>query len=510
MKNAMPRLRPDQAVAARVAHWMRGGRMLPVVAAVLLTGVAGLGGCGGPSQAVDTVTGDTADYPSGPYPSVDAASVTACDWVVGQNPQATQFPSGWIDLQAGYWSFNMSTTFPVGTVVRIEGQYPNARFFSFNVGQGVGTVVDYREDYRIAPYSGSQSPFTGPTSYDGSIAPGGTYTAYLVFGPKPARPAKNTMYADVASFPSSVTSVVTILRIYNAPPDLPIASSGGYPLPKLTVLTAQGEVPISSYKPGTAKCQAENALATSIATAATQALNALYATPQAPYPIPPQPVPAAPSFFIYRPKTDSLDSNLTINADIQYGFWVIHQTPGDLVYLRGRVPGYVTQPGVGAQPPYTSNNNAQLRHWAVCSNGIGPIVSGLGSITTALEVANSQTFACVEDYSAAIDSDGYFNILISIPGKKPAAALLGRGFDWLTYGNTDIGLPIYRQLLPSPDYAQAMVNVPTSQALLPALIAEVMGAYMPQATYCGSSVFANHVLAGESHAQVFAACKAGQ
>ena len=485
-------------------------RLLPAATALLMT-AASLTGCGGPSQAVAVPTSDTADYPAGPFPSVDMSSVTACDWVVSQNPQATTVPSGWIDLQAGYWSFTLSTSFPVGTVVRIQGQYPNARFFSFNVEQGVGAVVDDRQDYRIAPFTGSQSPFTGPTSYDASIAPGGTYTVYLVFGPKPAQAAKNTMYVDTSTFPSGTKSVVTILRIYNAPPNQPIAESGGYPLPTLTVETAQGDIPIASFKPGSASCQRSNNMSTAIATAATEALNALYSVPQAPNPIPPLPVPAAPPFYIYRPANSDLGSNLTINADTQYGFWEIKQTPGDLVYLRALAPTYVTQPGVGAQPPYTNDNDANLRHWAVCTNGIGPIIDGLAAnLTTAIELANSQTFACVEDYNASIDSDGYFNVIISIPGKKPAASLLSQGYDWLTYGNTNIGVPIYRQVLPTPDYSQAMANVSSNVVTLPQLVAQVMGSYMPQATYCGGTVFANHVQAGNSHAQVFAACQAGQ
>jgi len=481
-----------------------------VAAAGLLFGAAGLAGCGGPSQPVATPSGDTADYPSGPYPSVDMSSVTACDWLVGQNPQATPVPSGWIDLQAGYWSFSMSINFPVGTTVKIQGQYPNARLFSFDVGEGIGAVVDYREDYRIAPYTGSQSPYTGPTSYNPSIAPGGTYTAYLVFGPKPAQSAKNTLYVDTSTFPSTTKSVITILRIYNAPPTMPIADSGGYPLPTLTVETAQGEIPIASFSPGTASCQNTSNQENAISTAATEALNLLYSTPQAPNPIPPLPLPTQPSFYIYRPASNDLSANLTINADIQYGFWEIHQTSGDLVYIRGQAPTYVTQNGVGAQT-YSTDSDANVRHWALCTNGIGPILDGLSaSLTTAIELANSQTFACVEDYTATIDSDGYFNILISIPGKQPAAALLAQGYDWLTYGNTNIGVPIYRQVVPSADYSQAMANVSDNIVLLPQLISQVMGNYMPQSTYCGSSVFANHVQAGESHAQVFAACQAGQ
>lgn len=489
-----------------------GGIVRSWVAVGLLAGLTGLGGCGGSSSPVAgsaAASGDSDAYPSGPYPAVDTSSVTACGWVLGQNPQATDYPSGWIDLQAGYWSFSLSTSFPVGTTVRIQGQYPEARFFSFDVEEGVGEDVDYREDYRIAPYTGSQSPFSGPASYDASIAPGGTYTAYLVFGPKPAQSARNTMYVDTSTFPSGVKKVLVLLRIYNNPPSLPIASSGGYPLPTLTVLTAQGEMPISSFQPGTTSCVNTNNEEIAIATAFGEYLSQLYATPLAPDPIPPQPVPAAPPFYIYRPTDTSTGSNLTINADAQYGFWQLSQTLGDLVYLRALVPTYVTQPGVGAQP-YSSDDNAQLRHWAVCSNGVGPLISGLGAITTLLALSNSGTYACVEDYNATIDRDGYFNVIISIPGKKPAASLLAQGYDWLTYGNTHIGVPIYRQMLPSPGYSQAMANVPNSAAYVAALSAQVLGSYMPQATYCGSTVFANHVGAGESHAQVFAACQAGQ
>ncbi|MDR3418316.1 MAG: hypothetical protein P4L83_19245 [Nevskia sp.] len=454
-------------------------------------------GCTG-SQPVAGSNGpapDSADYPSGPVPSIDMANLTACDWILANDPETTPVPSGWIDLKAGYWTFKMSKNFPVGIRVRIDGQYPNTRFFSIAAEEGIGTVVDSRADYRIAPLTDGTSPFVGQSTYDPTIAPGAPYKAYLVLGPKPAQSAKNAIYIDPTTLPSSTQDILVIMRMYNPPPGQAIAKAGNVPLPKLTVETAQGDVPLSSFKPGTASCQATFNSQAAISTLGTEIISAGEAKPQAPGPIPPQPVPAAPAFVIYRPSNTKLSANLTINPDVQYGYWTLSQTAGDLVYLRALVPGYVTQPGVGAQP-HSTEDNAQVRHWAVCTNGS--------------KLVNSRTFACAEDYTASIDSDGYYNVLISIPGKKPAASLLAKGYDWLTYGQTTTDLPIYRQLVPSPDYGQAMANVSDDNVTNEGQIANVMGAYMPQATYCGSTVFATHVQNGESHAQVFAACQAGK
>ncbi|MDR3415804.1 MAG: hypothetical protein P4L83_06435 [Nevskia sp.] len=426
---------------------------------------------------------------------MDPSVVRACDWILANDPQTSPVPSGWIDLQAGYWRFTMSTSFPVGTVLRIDGQYPNSRLFSFAVEQGLSAVVSSLTDFEIAPSAGSATPYSGPTTYDPSVAPGGKYTAYLVFGPKPAQPAPNTMYVDTSTFPTNDTDVVVIMRIYNAPPGQATAAAGNVPLPTLTVETAQGDVPLSSYKPGTPACKALNAAEGAFSTALTEKISAAQSTPKAPNPIPAMPVPAAPKFRLYRSVKQDQGLDLTLNPDAQYGTWYISQTKADLVYIRALAPTYVTQPGVGQQP-HSTDSDAQVRHWAVCSNGSS--------------LLNSRTFQCVEDYTATIGSDGYFNIIISIPGKKPALTLLAQGYDWLTYGETNIDVPIYRQLRPSPDYAQAMANVADGDAASQDRIARVMGSYMPQITYCGGSVFAQHAQAGESRAQVFAACQAGQ
>jgi hypothetical protein len=404
----------------------------------------------------------------------------ACDWSPGDNTPTESTPPGsirygWVDLSAGYWQMLLSPSFPVGTRFRLEGQYPDARYFSYQLYAGNVTNLAQFTDYQIVPDPGNLSPFTGPTTLNRSILFGGHYTIYLVFGPKPANPAPNTAYIDKSQFTSKQQAVFGY-RIYNNFDGLTVAQTGGVPLPTVVEETSNGDVPLANIQTP-ALCNLglngrnnERLLVASL-------LDRFQALPQHPNPIPAQPVPPAPVFSLYQEDA----STWLINRDNRYLYTQVSQRLGDLVLFRAKAPSFTTQPGAGPEP--------QLRHWSMCENS---------SVSV-------ETYSCIEDEDAAIDAGGFFNIVMSVPTKRPSNADHVHGFDWMDWGTTYSAMPIFRHMIASPNFTQSAFSVPVGGDP-----ATIMGDYYPLATYCANSVFSAHTNAGETPAQVFAACQVGQ
>lgn len=383
---------------------------------------------------------------------------------------------GYIDLAAGYWQFFLSPYFPKGTEFVIDGQYPASRNFSYQLYNGAELGLGYLDDYQIQPDAGSKSPFNGVNTLDTAVAAGGNYTLHIIYGTAPATPALNTLYVDSSKF-SVGDFAVFVYRIYNGLGSLTVADHGGVPMPAIYEVTSQGNVTLASLDE-TAVCDAGIGQRNLRRVARAQVSDDIYAEPERPKPIAAQPVPAAPQFQL-----EDDPGAVLVNVDNRYIYTILSQKLGDLVLVRAKAPSYATGPGAGTDP--------QLRHWSVCENAY---------ITV-------ETYQCVEDTDATLDSEGYFNIVISVPAKQPSNAIPAHGFNWLTYGTDDEGTPIYRQMLASSDYTQSAFNVPGGEA---AEAPQIMGEYFPVSTYCAESVFQAHTNAGETPAQVFAGCAAGE
>jgi hypothetical protein len=404
----------------------------------------------------------------------------SCNWrqangtPTPDNPKPIRY--GYIELAAGYYQFFLSPNFPAGTRFRIDGQYPKARYFSYQLYDGSNTGVGFLPDYQVQPDPGSQSPYTGINTLDTAIKPGGRYSVHLVYGKAPATPAANTIYVDSSQF-SLGSQAVFIYRIYNAFPGVAVIDHGGVPMPTVYKETAQGDVPLAQLDQ-TLVCDAGIGQRNARRVVRAQVSDWINAQPERPQPIPAQPVPAPPQFLLRDDPTDVL-----VNHDNRYIYAQLSQKPGDLVLMRFKAPSFATGPGAGSDP--------QLRHWSVCENAWVTV----------------ETYSCIEDSAATLDAGGYSNIVISVPAKRPPNALPAHGFDWLSYGTAQIGTPILRHMLASPHFTQSAFNVPSGQgAQAPAL----MGEYFPLATYCANTVFAAHTAAGETPQQVFAGCAAGK
>jgi hypothetical protein len=393
-----------------------------------------------------------------------ATSTSACNWVNSAYNEGIHY--GDVDIDAQYYSMLIRSPAAGVTGMKIEGAYPAARNFSFIAYKGSSSVMDAISDYQITPDPGNASPFTDVVHIDPAVAPGGRYTVNIVFSAKPDEPAPNTLYLDPQVL--ATRGSVLIYRIYNPSPGGTDPGTGGVGLPTIVEVTDSGDVPIGSL-PTSWFCQGWTWMVQVNGPNTIETLSNLDLFKF--------PTSSRPRFYLNRGSTGlPLEA---INVDNRYTGVTLSQPLGDMALLRGRAPFYTTQPGV----------EPQVRHWSICENNM----VGL-------------TYGCVEDYSAAIDQDGFFNVVVSLPDKKPANATHDFGFDWLTYGTgptPSVGVIIYRQTLASPDFKQSMDAVEPGQSA-----ASVMGDYLPKATYCSSAVFDAQTAAHASPAAVFAACKA--
>src|SRR3954452_11775409 len=93
------------------------------------------------------------------------------------------------DEAAIYWTARYQAV--PGTRIRITGRFPHARYMSFNVYDNAQRPLDALADVEITPDPGSVNPFAVGASRGAASR---SYTAFIDFGPIPAKRAPNTLY----------------------------------------------------------------------------------------------------------------------------------------------------------------------------------------------------------------------------------------------------------------------------------------------------------------------------
>jgi hypothetical protein len=330
-----------------------------------------------------------------------------------------------LDTNAVYWATHYVAA--PGSRIRIEGHYPFARYFSWNVYDAAGRPIDALNDTQLQPDPNSP----------------GTYTAFVEFGPRPENPAPNTMYTG-----DSPTGQLWY-RVYV--PDDGRDAKGGVPLPKV-MLNGPG--------PGAEACRE------------TQA--PYLPTPSAP--ALPDPTPDGDGYPGRNPPEWRLFENLCgsavdimldnetgeawhpqargscgdgpgffSNRDIAYVFTGTSRGFGEVLVLRGRAPTL-----------------QQLRYFSLCQ----------------YEPATQRVIDCARDDRIPVGADGRFTVVVSTAESRPANARVECGVAWIEWGPQPQGLLIYRHMLPEPGFAEAIQNVPE-----PGAERAVMGEYYPEGEY---------------------------
>lgn len=455
------------------------------IACLLLSTLAACGGGASPDSGTPPVAPP-------PVASAEARAMAAqgCSWVKVFDPTVVNLALP--DTSANYWITVIPNPGPLGRI-RLRGHVPQARHFSLNSYDALTSPYDAIADYQIVPEPPGVTPFLGPAQVDPGIAPGADYLLELSFDALPEARAPNTIYsgqlASIAgvSLPNPLASIL-IYRTYLPEGD----DSGGAGLPQILLETASGaQVEVGG---GDACSDLLHGVLTQGGLGLLSSLLVNTGFPPLPIPLPlGLGAESPPQFGISYGTTALLTSRLPLLSFLfedggfagffstknnRYASTMISHGLGRMVIVRGRAARHVGGPGV-----------PQLRYWSVCQN----------------EFLTQRVVACVPDKEAVLDPEGFYNVVISDPDVRPAAAEPAHGYNWLPWGFYYDGMIIVRNLLPAPDFAEAFHNVP--QGTDPASIS---GDYFPQGTYCDPTVFAAEVAGGSTPRQVFEACGRAQ
>jgi hypothetical protein len=421
---------------------------------------------------------------------LDPVLNAGCSWplVSDQDLINLAFP----DESATYWTAVLP--YVPGTRLRIDGQFPQARYFSFNTYAPTLAAVDAVADYKIDPVVAGANPYRSL-----GAAAGGRYVVYAAPTAKPAQPAANTVYSGEFPLVLGLTVplnpvILLIYRIY-----LPeVDGQGGVPLPTLTLQTADGrhslvKLDMKACEPLPPEGLLPGLLNDFIREASLPApVTELMAT--APLPLTPSEPEFVRNYGVPEAVRQSLSNALgfelpgaalTVSANISlfpnvdnaYMTALLSRDKGSMYVARGKAPRQAESP---AEAPL---GGAQVRYWSICTN----------------ELVTQRFVACAPDQDLPLDRDGYFTVVVSDPAQRPANVIAANGMAWLPWGAIyPDSFMIYRHMLPSPHFSEAIQNIPYGT---PA--ADVMSEYFPSVTYCDRATVES---AGADPAAVFAAC----
>jgi hypothetical protein len=418
------------------------------------------------------------------------------DYAALPEPQPIQIPNLYPDKGSTY--FPAQFEMPEGSSLTIHGAYPRERYFSFTVANqlGNGSVGngDFLRDAQIEPDPGSVNPFQTSPVNDRTPA-GQTYTLRVLRGPIPEHPAANTLYTTSTSSTSPIR-----LAMRNYIPDQGIGGTGGVELPSVTLTLAGGET-ITGIEAVCAALKANKEATVTGFPAATYEKQV--AKSSEPANAPARKTPVFERFwnnnysilgsFIesYKARVEKFpatdEGGFATNPDTQFIVAGLSLNFGNVVVVRGKLPSYQhTRPNATTW----SSTNPQVRYWSVCT-AQGP-VSGKGS-------------DCAYDQQVPLDANGYYTIVISKPGQRPANASTVCGAKWLDFGTGEgevegsavpnrswegVVYMRYMDALKGAEWPQSPKNIAEPTPASPNNeLDSVMGEYAPVASYTSQSLY---------------------
>lgn len=396
-----------------------------------------------------------------------AHAMTSCLWQGPVGTAANEVNEAYPDSGATYWTAQFQI--PAGARVFLKGQFAYSRYMSLNSYQTNNAPAVALTDYQIAPDAGSINPFVpGAARYAASR----NYTVEIVPTPAPGTTAPNTLYAD-----SNYGQTITVwYRVYVA--DKGADATGGVGLPDLQVQQADGTV-LTGAQACNALSPSQTAVASPLLPAATYA--ALRDQSGAPLGFPA----VNPGVWMAQYNTQYglqcmflgkcggnpiRQVGFFANLDNAYVTALISRAYGAVVVLKGRLP---TTPK--SFQNVASLTSGQLRYWSMCTN----------------EFYTQKATSCLYDEQVPVDAQGNYTIVVSRAADKPSNATSACGSGFITWsdsgdgaGHTDDGLLIMRNMLPNPDFANAIQNTKT-----PGDEASVVGPYLPSITYTTTAAY---------------------
>jgi hypothetical protein len=356
---------------------------------------------------------------------------------------------------------------PPGGAVEITGQFPHARYISFQTYSAGLQVLSAIYDAQILPDPGSSNPYVPRAD---RTAAHRNYTVRLVAGRPPAGGGPpNTIYDTNPDGSQSGHGLA--YRIYL--PDHGSGPFGGVAAPDLTLVLADGSriplprCPDPGVDTGTAPALAGLGLAASLPAAGLLA----YSTP-----VWHKYVNAPTSYALgftdndrtppgvgdaVAGVTQQLPSGLGENAHNKYVYTYLSQEYGQVAVFHAKLP---TTPRT--YDGERRMGSGQLRFWSMCT----------GNRTT-------QSIGCLVDKDVPVDRNRVYTIAISTRAARPANAVAACGVAWLPWGPEPKGIVLMRNMLPAPDFANAIQNATPGTEL------QTLGSYYPVGRYYTTTKF---------------------
>lgn len=407
----------------------------------------------------------------------------ACTWRQLFNPAGLNF--AYPDLSSAYFTAFVPKPAP-GQQIVIDGKVPEVRYWSFSSYDVSTAPYDTINDFEVSPADGSVSPFQGPALVDRSLPSGAPYRLTMQYVPLPDTRAPNILYARN---PPDGGLTILIYRTYA--PLAGLDADGGVGLPSIGILS-NGVVTPMTPRDDCPSLQQQWIDATNRA-ARVQRRNELGRVDGS-YSPPKLAILSDPPIFQVFYSLASLfglsQSGLpaapapALEPGLGDGFFgtqstVYALTPytrgwGNVFIARGRAPVAVDS-GTDAKP--------QLRYWSVCQ----------------YDAYLEAVVACSQDNKTVLDSEGFYTVVVADKPDRPAWATAANGYTWLPWGTAKTSMLIVRNMLPSPDFAQAYQNIPPGTDPY-----SVSGDYFPVGSYCSAKAVAD--AAGLSPKQAYARC----
>ena len=418
---------------------------------------------------------DGHDSPAVVDPGNDfSAPLSDCFWVGPYVKENEGFNFAYPDSGAIYWSAAYRLP-EEGAYITLEADFPYSRYMSFNSYRADTSPAQSLTDRDILPECGSINPFVvGNPRHDESRR----YLVSVMTGEPPADKTasdQNTLYDATAA-----AGEEAVLLYRNYVPNTGTDQTGNVGLPRVTV-----HLPDGSIVQGDEACDALQ-----VATK-PQAIpfvpEEIYATHRENY----SPSRNPPAFratygiaFLlqcdYRgdcSNNPERNTRFYANADNQYLYSFLDRKIDEVVVIRGRLPEIPAT--LAGEEVFT---DGELRYWSMCQN----------------EFYSQRVKECLFDEQISVNPDGFYTIVTSREEDRPdnATAECGVGFiPWPDDGDgfsiidgrdsdPDSGLLIMRNMLPAPDFEQAVQNTSVAGDE-----AEVMGEYLPRATYFSRAGF---------------------
>ncbi|HEY5332789.1 MAG TPA: hypothetical protein VIJ21_04520 [Solirubrobacterales bacterium] len=410
-----------------------------------------------------------------------------CSWWVKTTPETTNvaFP----DSAATYWT----TPFRAeqGLEIKIEGQYPDARYMSFNAydesggsfeANGVSSGI---ADYQIAPSPGSVNPF----QVEGE--PGGSFTVSLSGSAKPGDVNTLPLAPEGEAGMSRAPIGFLLYRVY-----LPTGGNGAVQLPKLTVVkegkqvalprcpAGSGELTASVRSNGSA-ADAARALGPKLRVRPKQVFRALLKLGKAVRKgesggtKPCRGAECPPPLQFFRASAASTNSFFP-NVNNAYVSALFRPVAGKVVVVRGKAP--TTPPGTSPVP--WPQQDLQLRYFSLCNN----VYLSPWPVVANPTAGGGTEYGCAADFETKLNVAGEYAYVVAKPGQRKAVEAAGGTFIPLSTTQPHARqILILRNMLPDESFTYAVQDAP--QDAEPASTAAAMGAYYPRAYRCTPAQF---------------------